>query len=381
MEFYEIDPTNSYKLFQDIGADNMGAKIMSQKTKIYTIYIKNINVGGANILKQDALSIGADVCVPMGTIIAKDKFVDIILIATKKQLKILAKKELTQPFGLKTLAQNLKYFFNKKTFKTKIMGVININDDSFFKNSRVKGKNVFKAIDKMIKDGASIIDIGAVSSRPGSEPIPEKDELNKIKPICDFIKKNKIYKKVQFSIDSYTPCVVEYALKSGVQIVNDITGLKNDEIAQLVAKYKATVVIMHMDKTPKNMQNNPQYNNIIIDIDNFFKQRIQKAHSFGIKNIILDVGIGFGKKLEHNLTLLKNISHFRHFGYELLIGASRKSMIDNVIKSDVEDRLSGTVAIHLDSIKKGVSIVRVHDVKEHYQAIKIQESIENSSSF
>lgn len=381
MEFYEIDSINSYEIFKTIGADNIGAKIMSEKIDTYTIYIKNINVGGANILKQDALSIGADVCVPMGTIIAKEKFVDIILIGTKKQLKILSKKELIQPFGLKELANNLKYFINKKVFKTKIMGVININKDSFFQDSRFKGKQVFKAIDNMIKDGASIIDIGAVSSRPGSKPIPKKEELKRIKPVCDFIKRKKLYKKILFSIDSYTPCVIKYALKSGIQIVNDITGLKNDKVAKLIGKYNATVVIMHMDKTPIDMQNNPKYDNIILEIDNFFKERIEKAKKFGIKNIILDVGIGFGKTLNHNLTLLKNISHFRHFGYELLIGASRKSMIDNIIPTEVKDRLAGTLAIHLDSIEKGVSIVRVHDVKEHYQAIKIKENIQNIYSF
>ncbi|MEA3316310.1 MAG: dihydropteroate synthase [Campylobacterota bacterium] len=381
MKFYEIDSTNSYELFQKIGADSIGAKIMSEKIKTYTIYIKDIHVGGANILKQDALSIGADVCVPMGTIIAKNNFVDIILIATKKQLKLLSRKELIQPFELKELANNLKYFINQKEFKTKIMGVININKDSFFKDSRIKDKKAFKTIDKMIKDGASIIDIGAVSSRPGSEPIPVKEELNRIKPICDLIKKKELFKKVMFSIDSYTPCVIKYALKSGIQIINDITGLKNNKVAKLIGKYKATVVIMHMDKTPKDMQNNPRYKNIILEIDDFFKQRIEKAHKFGIKNIILDVGIGFGKTLKHNLTLLKNISHFRHFGYELLIGASRKSMIDNIIKTDVNDRLAGTLSIHLDSIEKGVSIVRVHDVKEHYQAIKIKESIQNIYSF
>ena len=136
-----------------------------------------------------------------------------------------------------------------------------------------------------------------------------------------------------------------------------------------------------MQKDPLTMQDNPDYENITIDIDNFFKQRIQKAKEFGIKDIILDTGIGFGKTLEHNLILLKNIEHFKHFGYEILIGASRKSLIDKIVASDIQERLPGTLAIHLDSIKRGASIVRCHDVKEHFQAIKVQEAIEQSLPF
>ena len=377
MKFYKIDANDAKKLFKSIGSDDIGSKIMSKKVNTHLLYIKDIHVGAANILKQDALSIGADLAVPRGTIIAKDKYVDVVLIGTSKQFEILSKKELAQPFGLKELAKELKSFINNKKYPTKIMGVINTNDDSFFKKSRFKDKNAIKKIKQMIEQGASIIDIGAVSSRPGSLAVDAEIELNRVKPICDIIKKEKLYKKATFSIDSYTPSVVEYALKSGFKIVNDITGLSDDKVAQLTAKYDASIVIMHMLGTPKTMQQNPQYDNIMCEVDDFFKQRIQKAKDFGIKNIILDVGIGFGKTLEHNLILLKNMEHFLHFGYEVLIGASRKSMIDKIVCSDIEERLPGTLAIHLNSIKKGASIVRCHDVKEHNQAIKVFEAIEN----
>jgi len=264
-------------------------------------------------------------------------------------------------------------------FPTRIMGIINANDDSFFENSRFSGVDAISKISSMIKDGATIIDIGGVSSRPGSIQVSEEEELNRIKPICDMILEKQLFKKVTFSIDSYTPRVIEYALKSGFTIVNDITGLINNEVAKITAKYNATVVIMHMQGKPKDMQQDPQYTNVIDDIDSFFEKQIQKAKSFGIKNIILDVGIGFGKTLEHNLLLLKNMNHFTHFGYEILIGASRKSMIDKIIPTATEDRLSGTLAIHLHSIQKGASVVRCHDVKEHYQAIKVQEAISTIS--
>ena len=267
---------------------------------------------------------------------------------------------------------------NNNTYSTKIMGIINANDDSFFKDSRFLGDDAIVKITQMIKDGATIIDIGAVSSRPGSLVVSQEDELKRIKPICDIIKKEKLYDKVSFSIDSYTPCVIEYALQSGFSIVNDITGLQNDEVAALTSKYNATIIIMHMLGTPQDMQNNPTYSNVIQDVDNFFIKQIEKAKKFGIKKIVLDVGIGFGKTLEHNLLLLKNMDHFLHFGYEVLIGASRKSMINMIVPSNPEDRLSGTLAIHLDSINRGASIVRCHDVQEHHQAITIQEAILNT---
>jgi len=267
---------------------------------------------------------------------------------------------------------------NKHNFPTKIMGIINATDDSFFENSKFTGIDAISKINAMIQDGADIIDIGAVSSRPGSNEVSNHEELNRIKPICDIIKKQKLYEKVDFSIDSYTPSVIEYALKSGFTIVNDITGLIDDEVALVTAKYDASIVIMHMQGTPKDMQQNPTYENILDELDTFFDKQIQKANDFGIKNIILDVGIGFGKTLEHNLILLKNMNHYLHFGYEVLIGASRKSMIDQITPSLIEDRLSGTLAIHLDSINRGASIVRCHDVKEHNQALKVQEAIFNA---
>ncbi|MCK5110399.1 MAG: dihydropteroate synthase [Arcobacteraceae bacterium] len=378
MHIYKINSYDKEKFFKDcIGTDLAGAKIMSKKASYHTLFIKDLHVGGANILKQDALSIGADLAVPMGTILARKKYVDAVLIGSTKHFEILSRKELAQPFGLKELAKQLKSFTISNKKNIKIMGVINANDDSFFKNSRFKGEDAIKQIRSMIKDGAAIIDIGAVSSRPGSYAVTPKEELRRIKPICDEIAKHKLYKKATFSCDSYTPSVIRYALKSGFKIVNDITGLANDKVAKIVAKHNAAIVIMHMKGTPQNMQTNPTYEDVMIEVDNFFKERIEKAKEFGIKHIILDVGIGFGKTLKHNLTLLKNLSHFKHFGYPVLLGASRKSMIDKIIPTATEDRLAGSLTIHLEGIKNGASIIRCHDVKEHQQAIKVQQAINN----
>ncbi len=189
--------------------------------------------------------------------------------------------------------------------------------------------------------------------------------------------KEKLYKKVKFSIDSYQPNVIECALKSGFEIVNDITGLANDEVSKVCASNGARAVIMHMQGTPQTMQDNPEYENILSDIYSFFESRIAKAESLGVKDIVLDVGIGFGKTLEHNLMLIKNLEHFLTLGKPLLIGASRKSMIDKISPSLVDDRLAGTLALHLEAVKNGASMLRVHDVKEHVQALKIQRALDN----
>lgn len=376
MKIYKLDSsTCKEKLFDKIGTTSAGVQILSSKANLNLIYIKDIKSPAANILKQDALSIGADLAVSRDTVTCKDEFNDAVLIANDAQLKTLSKKELAQPFGLKKFAQEIKEFLPKQRAEVRVMGVLNANEDSFFQGSRFNGAEALLHVKQMIKDGANIIDLGGVSSRPGSVGVSEVEELSRIKPIIDLIYEAKLYEKAQFSIDSYSPLCVEYALKHGFSIVNDITALENDEVAKLVAKHGATVVLMHKLGSTKDMQNNPEYENIILDVDEFFQERIKKAKSFGINKIVLDVGIGFGKTLEHNLLLVKHHAHFLHFGYELLIGASRKSMINMISKSEVQDRLPGTLVVHLKAVQEGASIVRVHDVKEHIQALKVQKSI------
>jgi dihydropteroate synthase len=364
------------KYLQELGVDNGGVSILASKAKTHIIYIKEMHVGAANILKQDALSVGADLAVPRGTVVAKTPKVNCILIATTKELEVLAKKELAQPFGLKELAQELKKIIKiKKPKSAEIMGVINANDDSFFSASRFKNADAVKMIEKMYEDGATVIDIGGMSSRPHAEFVSAEEELSRIKPIVDIIKEQKLYEKVTFSIDSFEPSVIRYALESGFKIVNDITGLENDEVCKLCSEFDATAVIMHMQGNPKTMQDNPQYRDILDEVYQFFDGRIKKAESFGVKDIILDVGIGFGKTLENNLALIKHLEHFLSLGKPLLVGASRKSMIDKISSSTVEERLAGTVAIHLEAFRNGASFLRVHDVFEHVQALKVQEAL------
>ncbi|MDR3177847.1 MAG: dihydropteroate synthase [Campylobacteraceae bacterium] len=259
--------------------------------------------------------------------------------------------------------------------KTKIMGIININSDSFFEGSRTTINAVEEKIAQMINDGADMIDIGALSSRPGSDAISEGDELKRVRGVLDIVKKNRFYEKAIFSLDSYSPLTLDYALNCGFKIVNDITGLSNDDVCLTAKKHDAAVCIMHMKGEPKSMQANPKYSDVVKEVGKFFEERIEKAKSFGINDIILDVGIGFGKELEHNIELIKRHGDFLRFGYPLLIGASRKSMIDKITPCETKDRLPATLIIHIEAVRNGASIVRCHDVKEHFQALKVFEAL------
>ena len=379
MEIYRLGEMADKKaVLKKLGVESGGIAIMSAKMELFYFYLKDLRTPAANILKQDALSIGADLAVPGGVIVCEKSHYDCILIGTKKHIEILSRKELAQPFGLKAVAKELKRFLSIQNYPTQIMGVINANEDSFFADSRFMAKDALVQIEKMIDDGASLIDVGAVSSRPGAEVIGAGLELERIKPICDSIKVEKLYEKVLFSIDSYVPEVIAYALESGFGLVNDITGASNDEVIALVVKYHAKLCIMHMSGSPQTMQENPHYDDVMIEVSDFFEERIKKCEAMGLKreNIILDVGIGFGKSLEHNLTLIKNLKHFQKFGCEILIGASRKSMIDKIIPTPTDERLPGTLALHLKAVENGASIVRCHDVAEHRQALMVYEAMQ-----
>ena len=371
----KIDIQNYLK---ELGVDGGGVSILGAKATQHILYIKDLHVGGANILKQDALSVGADLAVPRGTVLAVTPKVDAILIATQRQLESLAKKELSQPFGLKELAKKFKDITQVKQIeKTKIMGVINANDDSFFSESRFKPQEAIIKIKQMVEEGAEIIDIGGVSSKPNAEIVSADEELSRVQAIYDLIKEEKLYEDVTFSCDSYEPKVIEYALKSGFSMVNDITGLQNDEVARLCAEYNASVVLMHMQGTPQTMQDKPHYEDVVTEVYDFLAKQVQKAKDFGIQNIIVDVGIGFGKTLEDNLCLVKHLEHFRTLGCDILVGASRKSMIDKISSATVANRLAGTLAIHLEAVENGASILRVHDVYEHNQALKVKEALKS----
>ncbi len=257
-----------------------------------------------------------------------------------------------------------------------IQGILNVTPDSFSDGGLYSNpKKAFDKAMKLLKDGCDIIDIGGESSRPGSNPISVQEELDRVIPVIEKIK-NEV--KCLISVDTYKADVASEAIKYGANIVNDITGLTNDpDMIDLVVKNNIPVILMHMQGKPKSMQKNPFYHNVIDEISTFFSEQIRKLDKkgFPLDKIILDPGIGFGKTLQHNLKILKNVDILCNLGCHTLIGTSRKSFIGDILNCTPDKRLEGTISSNLFAIIKGVKIVRVHDVLEMRKALTVFEKI------
>lgn len=373
--------TNIENLLHKLQVDKGGVAIMKKKSSFELFYISDMSCAEANILKQDALSLGAELAVPCNVVACGREKTDALLMGTKRQIEELAKKERAQPYRLKELSKMLESHMKSETEidRPKVMGVLNINEDSFYAASRKVGKEALKRVEEMIKEGATIIDVGAVSSRPGSEWVEFEEERRRLEPILDDIYRTGLCGDAVFSIDTINPDIARLSFDRGFRLLNDIDGLKNPENAQVAAEYGAGVIIMHMQGNTKTMQVNPTYEDVLCEIEDFFKNRIEVAKSAGVQEIVLDVGIGFGKKLEHNLLLIKHLAHFKSLGYPLLVGASRKSMIDSISPSSPQDRLAGTLALHIEAVKNGASIIRVHDVFAHKQALDVLQALNETT--
>ncbi|MCZ6116435.1 dihydropteroate synthase [Campylobacter ureolyticus] len=376
MKIFKIDnKTNFNEICKFIKPEKIGEKLMKKKSSLNFFFIKDLKDPAANILKQDALSIGAELVCQRSAILGQSVG-NALLIANDKQLASLAKKEALQDFGLKDLSKFIKKDFIKPK-KPEIMGVVNINEDSFNKASRVNTKTGIQRIEKQINDGASYIDLGGVSSRPGSKYCGRDEEFRRIKDIISEIYKLNLYEKAKFSLDSFDEYCLEYALNHGFTFINDISA--DLSLCKLAKKYNATYSLMHMKGDPTNMQKDPKYDDLIDEIDEFFKVKLDEIYSYGVKDIVLDPGIGFGKSASDNLFLIKHLEHFLHFNLPLFVGASRKSVINYYSKSEVDERLAGSLYLHLKAYENGATIIRTHDVFEHSQMFKLHEAMNKIS--
>jgi len=261
-----------------------------------------------------------------------------------------------------------------KTDKPLVMGILNLTPDSFYDGGLYTTKDAWIAqTDKMIQEGASIIDIGAISTRPGAAEISEDEELSRLIPALETLTHR--YPSIVFSVDTYRSKVVKYSAEAGAGMINDISAGKFDkDLFDSVAATGLPYILMHMQGTPSTMQINPAYENITREVLSFFVQKIATLLKAGIEQIILDPGFGFGKSIEHNYQLLKQLRVFMETGFPVLVGLSRKSMVYKLLGITAEESLPATTALHLQSILNGADILRVHDVREAVQTIKLAET-------
>jgi dihydropteroate synthase len=259
-----------------------------------------------------------------------------------------------------------------------VMGILNVTPDSFSDGGKYNSvQQAVDAVGAMVLEGASIIDVGGESTRPGANPISENEELDRVIPVLE--KALNRFPNTFFSIDTTKFQVAEQSLKLGAHIINDVSGLqKEPRLAGLCATYQAGYVLMHSQGDPQTMQKNPIYENVVDDIFAFLKERTEQLRQVGVSSIMVDPGIGFGKTLRHNLDIIKELKKFITLDCPVLVGASRKSMIGKLLDDRPADgRLAGTLAVHYHCLLNGAKILRVHDVQEAVDSIKIFESLKD----
>jgi len=378
------------KLFKTLGVSKEGIAILGSKSVYAAFKADGLSAWEANIIKQDMLSLGSDAALNREVLI-KEMKTSIAIFGSIAQLERLCIKLKHQPFGLKEfsaqLSAALKNCFNEKpVFRARgkrlnfdvpaICGIINVTEDSFSGDGILKNfsaQTVDAAIakaEKMIKDGAVILDVGAESSRPGAKPLKEKDELVRLTPVIKGLRKE--FKNVLISVDTYKLATAQMAADCGADIINDITALCHaPKIAGVIKRYGLGCILMHMQGNPMTMQVRPEYKCIISELHDFFVERLAFCEKNGIdkSSLMIDPGIGFGKTSAHNLEILKNIFQFKVFGCPVFLGLSRKSFVCKTLKVDINDRLPGVLGASVYAMLNGAKVFRTHDVKETREAL------------
>ena len=379
-----------------IGAHPASLPIFAHKSEIVPYKLLGVRTPAANILKQEMLAAGGDAVVPTGCIVNADKYVNVVLLGTLKQYKLVLKKlELMQYFGLKQVAAELQEAvaaaLEPAALRTTladgrvltydkmcVMGILNITPDSFYEGSRVSAlADVVARAGQMLEQGAQVLDIGGESTRPGSDSVDGDEERRRVLPVIEALRRE--YPEAVLSVDTYRADTAEAALSVGADIINDISAMEADaRMADVVVRSKAPIILMHMRGTPKNMQQNCQYQDVVQEVAVYLAQRAEllREQGVGADKIILDPGIGFAKDVEQNLRLMRDLHVLTSFGYPVLLAASRKSTIGAVLGGiPAAERLEGTIATSLQAVYAGAQMVRVHDVQANVRAIRMLEAI------
>lgn len=378
------------RALQEMRVSAGGIAIMQEKALFRIVRVKGLDVRAANILKQEMLSRGGEVATSRDVYELGGTSAECLILGTLAQYGHLLPKLRQQPFGLRALADALEAVLRHHDAhvpachpgldlrrRPRLMGVLNVTPDSFSDGGDFFAPDVAVAgARRMVEEGADIVDIGGESTRPGSDRTPVEEEMRRVLPVIETLAPNI---SVPISVDTYRAAVAAKALERGAFMINDVTALRGDpEMAAVVRDADCPVVLMHMLGEPKTMQENPVYENVVEDIYAFFVERLTWAVEQGLKeeNLIIDPGIGFGKTLAHNLALLRHLESFRSLGRPVLLGASRKRFIGAVLGlPEPKDRVIGTVATSVIAALQDVDIVRVHDVAENAQAIRIARAV------
>jgi dihydropteroate synthase len=382
---------NANEAIQQMKKVGVGVKLMEGKALHFNLKVEGIDPRTANLLKQEMLTLGGDVAVDGRGLDCSAKQTDTLLMGTQKNFEKLILK-LEQYPDLQPLGQSIKETLKniskthysircrKRTLilgkRTLLMGVLNVTPDSFSDGGLFSDTE--KAIShglRMVEEGADIIDIGGESTRPGSKPLELEEELRRVIPVIEFIAKEV---NVPISIDTYKSNVAQRAIEAGAQMINDISGLHFDpSLAQVAVKEDVPLVLMHIRGTPETMQKDVHYDSLFSEILQYLKDSIQRAESAGLdpRQIIIDPGIGFGKTVEDNLLIIKNLYEFRILGKPILLGTSRKSFIGKILNAEAGDRLEGTLSSIAIGVLNGAHIIRSHDVLQAKKAIAVADAI------
>lgn len=363
--------------------------ILSPKMFHLNIKIEDVEPQDAIIMKQEMLCCGGDVAIAYNALPPKGEKGNVMIMGTEKQMELLVARLKRQYERLKKLGEeienllhrferkvvmkigNKKFEFGKRSY---IMGILNVTPDSFYNGGKYFNmENAIEHAREMEKHGADIIDIGGESSRPFSKRIDEKEEMKRVLPVIEALSNET---NVPISIDTYKPKVAEAAIQAGAAMINDIMALRNG-MENVAREYDVPVVLMHMKGTPETMQINPYYEDVTAEIMKFLDERIKFALENGIDEdkIIIDPGIGFGKRQEDNLRIISHLAEFKSLGMPILIGASRKSFIGNILNLPPEERLEGSIASAIVAILNGANIIRCHDVLATKRAATVADAI------
>jgi dihydropteroate synthase len=387
----KISPNAAKQVIEDIGFDKSYINKGIEKYNFLLLKIPDLTCPQATIIKQLALSVGADCAIHREVITNKVEKTDLLLGATVSQIKQIVNKLKYQPFKLQVLSEELNLFLHNEpgslkirntvfdwAKKTYIMGILNVTPDSFSDGGKYYSQNdAVLHFQELAKQGADIIDIGGESTRPFAAEIPADEEIQRVAPIIKAARAEN--PEIPISIDTRNSKTAQKAIEAGADIINDISGFDWDkDMIKVAAEYQVPVVIMHSLGNPQNMQIDPVYEkNIIDEVIGNLLEKIEIAINAGIKqeNIIIDPGIGFGKTLEHNLEIIKRIEEFCSLGFATLVGVSRKSVIAKILEVPLEQREEANISLSSYLASKGVNIIRLHDVEKHAKAFKVLDKV------